>query len=178
MQMRIKVGDLEKGKKDFDYLCQPQEMDFAEEGVGLAEPLKVSGSAWLKRSQEVIVQATLNGRLEAPCDRCLRAVPLPVDLSFEAHLISAALDRANKNTELQSEDLDFSVFDDNGEIDVDELAREQLLLILPVQLLCGADCRGLCPQCGADLNAGECAGCATATHDSRWDALGALKGQS
>lgn len=171
--MRIKVRDVEQGKKSFDYVRQPHELDLAEEGVHLSGPLAVSGAAWLRQPQEIVVKAALNGHLEAPCDRCLRAVPLPIDVSFEAHLVSAALDHENKIAELQNDDLDYSVFD-GEEIDVDDLAREQLLLSLPVQLLCDANCRGLCAQCGADLNASQCA-CETTEHDPRWDALGALK---
>ena len=41
---------------------------------------------------------------------------------------------------------------------VDVQVPEQVLLELPMKALCRDDCRGLCPTCGADLNAGPC-GC-------------------
>jgi hypothetical protein len=41
-------------------------------------------------------------------------------------------------------------------VDVNALGREALVLAMPDQVLCSADCRGLCPQCGADLNKGPC----------------------
>ncbi|MBQ9501010.1 MAG: DUF177 domain-containing protein [Lentisphaeria bacterium] len=44
------------------------------------------------------------------------------------------------------------------EIDISEDIRSEVLLELPMILLCKEDCRGLCPRCGADLNRCKC-GC-------------------
>jgi len=54
-------------------------------------------------------------------------------------------------------------------VDLREAVREQWLLAVPEFTLCRADCKGLCPRCGADWNAGPC-DCPPET-DSRWDAL-------
>lgn len=59
-------------------------------------------------------------------------------------------------------------------IDLSPLARESLLLALPLAPLCREDCRGLCPTCGADLNAGDC-DCPPPAADSRWAALEGLR---
>ena len=62
------------------------------------------------------------------------------------------------------------------EIDLRPAVREELLLAVPQWgVLCQDDCRGLCPRCGRDLNAGPC-GCAPAV-DHRWQELAALKGK-
>jgi uncharacterized protein len=58
-------------------------------------------------------------------------------------------------------------------IDLEPLARETIILALPLAPLCREDCAGLCPTCGADLNRGPC-GCAADT-DPRWAALDALR---
>ena len=60
-------------------------------------------------------------------------------------------------------------------IDLAPLAREALVLDLPLAPLCAEDCHGLCPTCGADLNRGVC-NCATAVGDPRWAALDVLRG--
>ena len=57
-------------------------------------------------------------------------------------------------------------------IDVTELLRDELLAAQPMKNLCKADCKGLCPKCGANLNDGDC-GCDRAIVDPR---LAALKG--
>ncbi|MEJ7616108.1 MAG: DUF177 domain-containing protein [Pyrinomonadaceae bacterium] len=172
MAMRIDIRDLQQGKKSFDYVRQSEELSLDEDSVRLASPLTVSGEASLER-EEIYVQGVMRGQVEAMCDRCLRWTPLYQDLSFEAHLIPAASYYRDQTAELQNEDLNYSVFD--GEtIDLDELVREQMLLSVPVQVLCAAECRGLCSECGTDLNRQQCA-CETPAIDPRWSALAVMK---
>jgi len=59
-------------------------------------------------------------------------------------------------------------------IDLEPMAREAVVLGLPLAPLCRPDCKGLCPSCGADLNQGPC-GCPPAAADPRWAALDALR---
>jgi uncharacterized protein len=54
-------------------------------------------------------------------------------------------------------------------LDVDRWAQDALLLAMPIKVLCREDCAGLCPTCGADLNAGDC-GCEPVP-DERWSKL-------
>jgi uncharacterized protein len=61
-------------------------------------------------------------------------------------------------------------------IDLEPLARETLLLELPLAPLCQQDCRGLCPVCGVDRNRDTCR-CPPATADPRWKALDELRDQ-
>ena len=57
--------------------------------------------------------------------------------------------------ELTEEELSVSVFDGQA-LDVDEIVKEQILLAVPTRMLCREDCKGICPECGADRNTGEC----------------------
>ena len=59
-------------------------------------------------------------------------------------------------------------------VDLRPAVREELILALPRYVLCRTDCRGLCPRCGKDLNAGPCT-CAASTTDARWKGLAALR---
>jgi uncharacterized protein len=63
---------------------------------------------------------------------------------------------------------------DGEQIDLEPMVRELVLMELPLAPLCRDDCAGLCPTCGADLNAGPC-GCARDVRDPRWAALDALR---
>jgi uncharacterized protein len=59
-------------------------------------------------------------------------------------------------------------------LDTEPLIVEQVLLEVPMKPLCSADCRGLCPRCGADRNLDpDC--CQEPAADERWEALGALR---
>lgn len=76
-------------------------------------------------------------------------------------------------THLDSEDdADSFIVVDNMRLDVEQLVAEDIYLSLPSKFLCKEDCRGLCPECGADLNEGSC-GCKKPI-DPRWSALSEL----
>jgi uncharacterized protein len=119
-------------------------------------------------------QVRLSGTVEAlvgiDCARCLApvvsAVAEPFDLLYEP---AGRAETAADETELDEEDL-FVVFYHDGLIDVDDLVREQVELALPMSGLCSDECRGLCPECGINLNYGECR-CENAQADPRWSAL-------
>ncbi len=60
---------------------------------------------------------------------------------------------------------------------LEDVVREQVLLSLPSRTLCTADCKGLCPRCGQNLNQAKCS-CDEASADPRWNALAGLAGQA
>jgi uncharacterized protein len=84
------------------------------------------------------------------------------DVHGEVHLIFAEAG--------DPDDPDVYALDpDAHELDLRQAVREQWLLDAPAYGLCRPDCKGLCPTCGTDLNAGDC-DCAAVTQ-SRWAAL-------
>lgn len=66
---------------------------------------------------------------------------------------------------------------ETGLLDLNPLVREYFLLAFPLQPLCRPDCRGLCPECGANLNETAC-GHAPALNDPRWVVLRATESES
>jgi uncharacterized protein len=78
--------------------------------------------------------------LEGPCMRCL-ADARPV-FSVDAREI----DQPGGGDELTSPYMADEV------LDLHAWARDALALALPAQIVCRADCAGLCPECGKDLN--------------------------
>ncbi|HEX5707759.1 MAG TPA: DUF177 domain-containing protein [Pyrinomonadaceae bacterium] len=144
-----------------------------EEQVRLAGETHVRARA-SRKGDEVRLAGEITATVEAQCDLCLRAFQVPLELRFETAFTPSELENERaEHMELLGEDLDTSVYED-GEIDFDEVVREQILLGLPTRLRCREDCKGLCPTCGADLNTSEC-GCRTEEIDPRWAALASLK---
>lgn len=106
------------------------------------------------------------GRLHAtalvPCSRCLDPYPMPVDRSFEvSYLPPPPPDPTEPELQIFRDDLDVSYLDPEGGLEVEQLAAEQIYLEIPLKPLCSAECRGLCPGCGANLNHESCT-CKTA----------------
>lgn len=86
-------------------------------------------------------------KISAECDRCLSSFERSYSFDFE-HVLVKSLNSDN----------DEYIVTDGDDLDVDELAVNDVLLQMPTKLLCKEDCKGLCPKCGADLNISEC-GC-------------------
>ncbi|MBM4129290.1 MAG: DUF177 domain-containing protein, partial [Nitrospira sp.] len=73
--------------------------------------------------------------------------------------------KAEEEHELRSEELDMGFYSGGG-LDLLDLIKEQVMLNLPMKTLCAELCKGICPQCGADLNTGTCE-CEAKTIDPR-----------
>jgi uncharacterized protein len=96
-----------------------------------------------------------------------------VDVGVDLRYLPASAMSAEGEREVAEEDLETSYYRDD-QIDLNELMREQFYLALPMKPLCREDCRGLCPQCGTNLNLGGCE-CDTGWHDPRLAPLKDLK---
>jgi len=115
---------------------------------------------------------TVAAEIELPCSRCLEPFRLPIAASFDARYLPASAASGDVEREVDDEDLETSYYR-NDEIELNELLREQFYLALPMKPLCGEDCRGLCAQCGTNLNTDTC-DCAPVWDDPRLAALKSL----
>ena len=119
------------------------------------------------------VVGTVATELELSCGRCLEPFRLPVSASFDLRYLPATAASTDTEQEVEHEDLGTSYYHDE-QIDLTELLREQFYLVLPMKPLCQDGCRGLCPQCGTNLNTGTCT-CDATWQDPRLAALKDLK---
>jgi uncharacterized protein len=101
--------------------------------------------------------------LAGPCMRCLE--PAEPVFSVDAREVS----QAGETDELASP------YVEHGILDLRAWARDALALALPTKLLCRADCAGLCPVCGADLNAAGPEHAHEREPDPRWAKLSELR---
>jgi uncharacterized protein len=113
----------------------------------------------------------VDARVEYDCDRCLRAVVLAINQPFDLAYVPPL--GASGERVLGEDDLDVGFY--RGEVlDLDDVAREQIELALPMAKRCAEDCKGLCPSCGGNLNEAPCV-CGEQETDARWGALKSLK---
>jgi len=118
----------------------------------------------------------VEGRITADgslaCSRCLEPVAWRLSDSFEVEY--RRTHPLDDEIELADEDLDVA-FLDSDVLDLAEVAAEQLLLALPMRIVCHDECAGLCPRCGANLNREGACNCVDEV-DPRWEALREIKG--
>ncbi len=100
------------------------------------------------RKLEVEGKAKLS--LAFPCDRCLK--PVPVDLDLE---IIRTID-LDETEEERMEKLEEQPYVNGYNLDVDQLVCDELILNLPMKVLCSEDCKGICNRCGTNLNHETC----------------------
>jgi len=123
--------------------------------------------------KKVLVEGTIRTTVSLNCSRCLKPVSYPVETRFREEYNPAEDVDKEEEQELSERELDLSYYS-NDELDISELIREQVLLSVPMKVLCRADCKGICPKCGKDLNEGDC-GCKTDEVDPRLAPLGKFK---
>ena len=100
-----------------------------------------------------LARGEVKARLTVPCARCLEPATVDVRAPFATTFVPAGAGAAAT----AGDDPDLATYD-GDQIDLQELVRQQVLLGIPISTLCRADCKGLCPQCGKELNLGPC-GC-------------------
>ncbi|HET6976972.1 MAG TPA: DUF177 domain-containing protein [Pyrinomonadaceae bacterium] len=166
--MRIELENLEGGKGDFAHVYQPDDLNPVDERISLSGAATVSGKI-RRAGNEVFVNGHVDTQARVECDRCLQPVEIPVNTDFALDYITGSEYEAGQVAELTEAEMSVAVFDGYA-IDVDEIVKEQVLLTVPTRMLCREDCKGICPECGADRNTGNCS-CTTNDIDPRWAAL-------
>ena len=113
-------------------------------------------------SDGVVAAGIVRGRWRGTCRRCATTVGGAIEVAVRERFIEGA-----------DPDRDDAYRLDGDFVDLGPLVRDAVVLELPLAPLCTEDCRGLCAQCGSDLNAGAC-GC-EAPIDPRWATLDVLR---
>jgi uncharacterized protein len=128
-----------------------------------------------KSGRMIHVKSRVETRVELLCARCLEPFFRGLNSEFSTVLKPRPNFPLAEERELNREDLE-SDFYEGEEINLTSFVQDQVLLTLPQKALCREECRGLCPQCGKNLNREVCQ-CPTALMDPRFQALKNLKVQ-
>jgi uncharacterized protein len=130
----------------------------------------LSGTVQLMRTFDgVLATGVLSTSLGLVCDRCLNPFVAEVAVELEDEFKPSIDISTGASLPVAPED-EGSVIDDHHVLNLQEVLRQRILLSQPIHPLCRSDCRGLCANCGQNLNEGACS-CAEAEIDPRWAAL-------
>lgn len=132
MKIRLadyRIGEVTTVHEQYD----PKKLDIEFVDLVYSGPIKLDGTVD-KEMDTLTFRGSLHGPMEHVCGRCLRRVPDRLDKSFEFFY------------EIKGREL-IETLDD---------LREVLILDHPISFVCKENCKGLCPQCGTNLNEGKC----------------------
>jgi uncharacterized protein len=172
--VKVRLEDIPPEGRD----VQVHTESFSPEELG-PQVERLRGPLWarlhLERQGDMVrATGTYGAELNLTCSRCLASFEHraegPVEMVF--------LPRSQEGRDevlLSDDELEVSFYNE-GEIDLDQLLKDELSLALPMAPLCRPDCPGICPHCGRDLASGSCE-CRQNNIDPRWAKLAQLKKQ-
>ena len=132
-------------RKAFDYDLDLKDLNF-DSFAGYRGPAKISGE--ISNSAGVLeVRADLAVDVRCICSLCAKEFEQSIALPVFATLAAELQDEENPDIYVLKGEM----------VDLDEIMVTEFILNVSDKYLCKPDCKGLCPDCGADLNNGPCA---------------------
>jgi uncharacterized protein len=170
--MFLDIKDLAVQKLRLRQSYAPGTVDYHTTDFRQIDPLEVRATAELVDDQ-IRISGELHTRLELTCARCLEPVQEEVSREFDLCYRPMQPAKPDEEVRLANDETEVGFFKGNGLFLADVLA-EQVLLAIPMKVICRSDCKGLCPLCGANLNHDECR-CEMHRTDPRLAPLARLK---
>ena len=146
--MIIQFSDLissKNRKKEVNITYELAPLYFDGENIEAVEALKVVGNV-ISVGDVLTLKASIETKLKMHCSRCLETFIYPIDIDIE--------ERFTNNNELQNDEE--IIFVEGNILDITEIVENVIISTLPIKRLCTDNCRGLCYQCGKNLNEGSC----------------------
>ena len=174
--MFLDIKQLELQPLDFEEEFQPDVIDLGGEARQLTT-LKASGRAEVVEEhhgknlviKDLRLRGHLSTRLELQCARCLESVKQDIDREYELLYRPQGAESGREEISVTDAEAEIGYYQGDGVL-LEDVLREQVLLALPLKITCRPDCKGLCPQCGKNLNQEKCS-CSQEIEDPRWAAL-------
>ena len=178
LQVRLKpptvllLDDFEEGSSAAEIEVDVAQLELGSTEVEITRPIMVQLKI-VRAMQMFTIQGRLRTRLGGACCRCLE--PAQADLTANIRFLLQRKEASAVEVEAVEDQDEVDIVDPgNKEIDLAQRLHDAIILEMPIRLYCKTDCKGLCPQCGQDFNAGNCS-CAGDAIDPRWEALAKLK---
>ena len=176
--MRLELKDIKGGELEQEYSCAladfPELSVFTEdEGARFSEPLEFK-----LRLQQTGKFVEVDGHLDAVvglnCGRCLQDFDLSLSESFSVTFVPQLKDNeTEEEVELGADELELVPYVDET-LELRDTLQEQLLMAVPISPLCKETCKGLCPECGINLNIKKC-DCTKKLFNNKFTALADIK---
>src|SRR5262245_57560172 len=170
--LEIDLQSLPPGRSSLETEVATDELDLAEEQYRFGDPVRVLLDV-VKNDEEIVFHGTTLAPATIECSRCLTRFENVVEVPFSLIAHRVGVDSPMLRGGEEEEGIRF-IPRSATSVQLRDEVRAALILALPINPVCREDCKGLCPKCGSDLNAGDC-GCSRKTSDWRWGAVDARR---
>lgn len=147
--LRLMLDTIEEGANSLDLKCSPEDMGLEFDGAYFTSDVTINLKLY-RQITKIHLKAMMSVDVEMECSRCLVLVPITLEATSEVQYSPLP-----KFAGDQLDDLGIGYYTEEY-IDITDELRESILLELPMTVLCSDDCKGLCFQCGQNLNLKKC----------------------
>jgi uncharacterized protein len=170
-ELQLDVSHMREARARVDRTYAASAVVSDNEVYSLVAPIALGLDVHRDRDQFRLV-GRVTTTLELTCSRCLETFQTPADESFDVLFLPHREDADDADRKIEDDDLTTTFYRDHV-IDLGQLMQEQFYLAVPMKPLCREACRGLCANCGTNLNTGPC-GCTTTWRDPQLEVLRTL----
>lgn len=157
--MRIRLSDISPQGVTVASPVPLAQLGLAEEEWWTDEPVRVHLLV-TRESELILIDGDISASLRFHCSRCLQECVYAVNGAVHLTLMPADAEgdaQSERARQLQADELEQLYYQDGG-VETNDVVREQLMLSIPMRVVCRQECLGLCASCGKNLNEGPC-GC-------------------
>ncbi|HDS01131.1 MAG TPA: DUF177 domain-containing protein [candidate division Zixibacteria bacterium] len=165
MAFILKIKDLPEDVSRQEFVSSPGELSLDYEGVEVIGDVRAYGNV-TKSNDQVIFRGEFVAPVRMTCSRCAEEFErnLRSELVFVLTLVP---EKDYQELEEEASEDFYFIPEGTQEFDFSGHIREQLIVALEMKPLCREECRGICPDCGKNLNNEECI-CSEKKIDERW----------
>lgn len=170
--MKINIKNIPDEGLNLECNINLKELDLKHEQLDSLNEVKVGLHLQKETDTVFFVYGKMLTDWNLICSRCLKIFSQKINIEFKREY-KLGEPEIKADDEFKDEVVN-TVFFTGEEIDITDDIRQDLLLAIPLKTLCKDECRGICSQCGQDLNFYKC-NCVQEKFDSRWEALTSIK---
>ena len=153
--MTFDIEEIGEEGLSFSFILNKDQLEIDQADLSVKVDTTIRGSL-TRLGDDFYLSANVITDVVTSCSRCLVKFSYPIDCNFKSHFVpSDGRYVSPGEVELHSSDIDTEVYE-NKQIDLSQSVRDGILLSVPVVCLCKDDCKGICSQCGKNLNYSNC----------------------
>ncbi|MGV8146505.1 MAG: YceD family protein [Alkaliphilus sp.] len=143
-----KIMAVNNNQVDLEYQIDVEPINYYGDKIIISEPASLCGKLYYMDGK-TFMDCIISAELQVNCSRCLKSFNYNLSTKLSVELIE-------KLDESCIEDGDDIIFYEDDNIDLNKIVKEQIIMSIPMKLLCHENCKGICVQCGANKNEKQC----------------------